>query len=122
MKQDKFYKAWEYLENHPYFQVKIKGKIGNWQYSCFNQSLDIEVVLVCPITKHIEDNPKNNTLTQVWLESGAWDYEHAQCTHDYKLDCGGDTFEEAIIKLSKLVKKHYGKKKNKAKRPHSKRR
>ena len=29
-------------------------------------------------------------------------------THDIDLDCGGDTFEEAIIELAKLVKKYYG--------------
>lgn len=33
---------------------------------------------------------------------------HFTSTHDWKLDCGGDTFEEAIIELANLVFKHHG--------------
>jgi hypothetical protein len=48
---------------------------------------------------------------QVWLEHGPWEQldktSLPQHTHDWDLDCGGDTFEEAIIELANLVKRHY---------------
>ena len=28
--------------------------------------------------------------------------------HDTKLDCGAPTFDEALVKLARLVKRHYG--------------
>jgi len=54
---------------------------------------------------------------EVWLETGCVEYtkdltegimEQVQHCHDIDLDVGGLTFEEAIINLAKLVKKHYG--------------
>ena len=54
----------------------------------------------------------NNTKTEVWLEFGRAfiDYsitDDVMFEHDYRLDCGGDTFEEAIIKLANLVDQFY---------------
>lgn len=83
-----FYDAFWYLAEHK------KGK--------FLEALDIEVVKVNPVTKRIENDPDKNTLVQVWLESGP-EYR----THDYMLDCGGNTFEEAIIRLAENVRCYY---------------
>ena len=88
-----FYESYHYLRKHPMF----KG--------CFEECLDIEIVKVCPASLCIEDRKELNTLTQVWLECGP---KLKNCiAHDIDLDCGGDTFEDAIIKLAKLVKKYY---------------
>ena len=48
-----------------------------------------------------------NTKVEIWLEHGHYDVDWGACVHNIDLDCGGDTFEEAIIKLAELVKRHY---------------
>ena len=85
----------------------------------FLDSLDIDLAKVNPKTSKIEDDKTLNTKVEVWLEAGPWidpseagypeDWTETEAaSHDLNLDCGGDTFEEAIIKMAELVKKHYG--------------
>ena len=90
-----FYNAWQFLSNHKMFN------------GLFHECLWTEVVKVNPITDEIDDDHSKNTKVQVWLEHGPYEEIWGSCTHDIDLDCGGDTFEEAIIKLATLVKKHY---------------
>lgn len=73
----------------------------------FNNELWIEVVKVNPDTNEIDNDCTKNTKVQIWLEHGSYDTEWGGCTHDIDLDCGADTFEEAIIKLAQLVKEKY---------------
>lgn len=112
MKTDKhkegFYKAWWYLKEHSMF----KQPPINEPY--FLGSLDIDVAKVNPKTKKIDDNESKNTEVNIWLECGPHEeWEEGEFgkmkgfTHDIRLDCGGKTFEEAIIVLAKLVKKFY---------------
>jgi hypothetical protein len=98
-----FYEAYNFLRHHPMCVLK--------KINYFNRCLDIDVVKVCPETNAIEDDPALNTKTQIWLEFGGMDedeYFGVIPCHDIDLDCGGDTFEEAIIKLANLVLKKYG--------------
>lgn len=88
-----FYDAWEFLLEHKMFQ-------GH-----FRDLLYIIVVQVNPTTNEVDDDQTKNTKTQVWLEVGPWSEQYF--THDWDLDCGGDTFEEAICKLADLVKQYY---------------
>ena len=74
----------------------------------FSNDLWFEIVKVNPETNAIDDDPHKNTKVQIWLEHGPYDAEWGACTHDIDLDCGGDTFEEAIINLAKLVEEKYG--------------
>ncbi|MFI3326777.1 MAG: hypothetical protein R3Y35_11490 [Clostridia bacterium] len=97
MKFTDFYEAFKFLSKHPVFR-------GH-----FLEQLDIEVVKVNPETKSIDSPPSKNTATRVWLECGHLaesDMEPDVKYHDYELDCGGDTFEEALIELAGYV---YGK-------------
>lgn len=98
-----FYDAVQFLKNHPMFD------------GMFWDALDIFVVKVNPDTNAIDDDKSKNTKTQVWLETGRHIDERdmlipgcSPFSHDYYLDCGGDTFEEAIIQLADLVLKYYG--------------
>jgi hypothetical protein len=102
-----FFEAWYFLEEHSYYRHP------KYHNSFFQRSLDIEVVKVNPKTECIDDNEQLNIVTRIWLESGInWiNKETYESTHDWKLDCGGKTFEEAIINLANLVLKHYGKSK-----------
>lgn len=102
---DDFYKAYNFLSCHP----MTDGCYENlaFEISHFYDCLNIEVVKVNPTTNEIDNKDSLNTKTQVWLEFGSWsDKENCPC-HDTNLDCGGDTFEEAIIKLANLVAIYY---------------
>ena len=88
-----FYDAWEFLLEHEMF----KGH--------FKDILYIMVVKVNPDIGMVDDDESKNTKVEVWLEVGP--YGEPYNIHDWDLDCGGDTFEEAIIKLADLVKQYY---------------
>lgn len=98
-----FYNAWHFLIEHKVFK---DPKGGEW----FKESLHIMVVKVNPETETIEDYQSSNSETRVWLEIGPYviEEDYKGLTHDIDLDCGGKTFEEAIINLANLVKKKYG--------------
>ena len=92
--KEKFYKAWNYLENN-----------HDW----FPNHLNIIVVKVHPKLKTIVNDESKNTIINYWLETGPFAKKENCWTHDINLDCGGDSFEEAIIQLAKLIKKQYPK-------------
>ena len=102
-KKTGFYDSWYFLMDHPAF-VDDRG------IDDFQRALDIHLAMVNPKTLMVDDNKTKNIKLQVWLECGKWykDKQGSGYTHDIDLDCGADTFEEAIIKLGKLVRKHYG--------------
>ena len=93
-----FYEAYWFCKNHVMFN-----------HCVVYNNMDIEVVKVSPKSNKICDDESKNTKTQVWLEWGPISCGEGILSgrHDTDLDCGGDTFEEAIIKLSNLIKKKY---------------
>lgn len=98
-----FYEAFHFLKHHRIFRGR------------FLENLDIAIVKVSPKTRRIEDDPSENTLTQVWLETGPIKnvknvamMQQPVWMHDLDLDCGGNTFEEAICRLAARVLKKYG--------------
>lgn len=100
---NKFYESFNYLNNHPIFACYLSDDVS---FSKFQDCLDISVVKVNPESASIDDNQNLNTKVEVWLEVEPY-LKNGEKAHDYDLDCGGDTFEEAIIKLAELVKEHY---------------
>ena len=100
---NKFYEAFKYLENHPIFSYYLNDDVP---LSKFQDCLDVSVAKVNPATSSVDDNETLNTKVEVWLEAGPY-LKTGKKSHDYDLDCGGDTFKEAIIELAKLVEKHY---------------
>ena len=94
-----FYEAFHYLQDHPMVESSdVK----------FSRCLDIMVVKIDPNINAIDlvDSIKN-TKTQIWLEFGPWDPIEKAPMHDIRLDCGGDTFEEAVIQLANRVRQYY---------------
>lgn len=93
MNKEKAFKAFHWLsDNHP------------WATS----GLDIHMAKVSPKTGRINDNEKKNTIIEYWLESGPFEKEYKSFQHDINLDCSGRTFEEAVVKFARRVKKAYG--------------
>lgn len=109
------YRAWHFLWDH----AALKDENNR---SRFQECLDIHFARVDPKTKSVNNDPAKNTEVEIWLECGAWltpkdlesqgedpsHFPHGTAQHDYDLDCGGDTFEEAILELARLVFEHYG--------------
>ncbi len=102
-----FADAWE-----AYHFLNGHGVRGHYDTS-FIDVLDVFVAKVNPETCEIDDDPTKNTKVEVWLESGAGYCEPHPIVgsvplHDWDIDCGGDTFEEAIMKLAENVREKYG--------------
>lgn len=107
-----FYEAYTFLENHQMIKsyTKHNEDLKGFEINNFRECLDIEVVKVNPETSTLEieeDKLYLNTKTEIWLEFGGWNEEVNSACHDYDLDCGGDSFEEAIINLANLVDEFY---------------
>ena len=118
-----FYGAWQYLlEHNAFVDEELKettAKNGDsiiW--SAFPKLLNIDVVKTNPDTHYIDDDDSKNIFTEVWLKIGPYAEETDRewirvgspkwnLTHDTRLDCGGGTFEKAIVKLANLVEKFY---------------
>ena len=84
-----------------------------WVYQhTFADVHEIEIIpnLVDPVTRRIEEDPSRNTFVEWWIEVFFYEWDdpkHDSC-HDWDLDCGGDTAEEAIYNLAQLVYDKYG--------------
>lgn len=67
-------------------------------------------------TKTINDDQSKNVNLEWWVECGPYvDVEDFwgegpkyMPSHDWELDCGGNTAEEAILNLARLVLEKYG--------------
>lgn len=98
-----FYQSWHFLNSHSKF---------NTEEFCFMDCLDVSVVKVNPETNSIDDDFSKNTKVEFWLECGpreyCEDFGRIISTHDPDLDCGGETFEDAIIELARFVSCYYG--------------
>lgn len=119
-----FYNAWHYLNWHPAFW-KFYGSPDDPHADRFHEKclvedrgvehcVEISVAKVNPASGSIDDDPALNTKTEVWAEIGMlrWPSENFReydvHIHDYNLDCGGDTYEQAITNMARLVHDKYG--------------
>lgn len=118
MKFTDFYEAWWFLNECKSFKAKEEdykkleysdhlAKTMSEEQSYFQNSLCIEVRKVNPENDIIERKVNLNTKTVVWLECGSPYYDEYTNTiltyHNWNWDCGGDTFEEAIINLANII-------------------
>ena len=79
---------------------------------CFTPWIDMTPHMVNPLTNAVDDDPSLNTKQEWWIECGPYVEDEytgniVSC-HDWQLDCGGDTIDEALLKLAYLVLAHYG--------------
>lgn len=110
-----FYEAYRYLEDHKYFRHEDFYKKHGFELTMFSTNTRVFVVKVDPDTYCIEEDESRNTKTVIWLETGRTinedigdgDGVQEMTEHDWRLDCGGDTYEEAIIKLANLIDETY---------------
>lgn len=118
------YHAWHYVDSHPAFW-KLRpwghGKypVNHVSYLTFSGALtrgwpEVIPYRTCPETGRHEEDAARNTAT-------TWRYElgpekllpeegcaEPPAWHDYALDGGGATYEEAVIALARAIHEHYG--------------
>lgn len=115
------YNAWRYLNDHPIF-----WKLTRWptdedrglprehaRYLIDDQGMDLVEIgphRVNPDDRRVSEDKALNTRLEWWAESGEWGWSDDPVNryHNYKLDCGGATYEEAVIAMARKVWKHYG--------------
>lgn len=118
-----FYCSWHYLNDHPvYWRFHPSRHHPANHESCLeteygfgSDAINVHVAQVCVKCRriHEEDGPYEKA-TRIWLETGKWEMhfregmKHHDHWHDIELDCGGGTYEEAVVKLARLVWEKYG--------------
>lgn len=119
-----FCNSYYYLDNHPAFWKFLahpndrEGREPNHimflehEYGV-TRSLYLYPVRCNPQTHRVEEDSSLNTKTEIWYEIGPMDLlpdEHGYCNHwhDYLLDGGADTYEQAIVEIARKVWEHYG--------------
>ncbi len=72
---------------------------------------------VNPKNETIENKESKNTVTRVWYETGQFDllprnyepgFRGQHQWHDWKIDGGASTVEEAVIQLARKIHRKYG--------------
>lgn len=112
-----FYVAWDFLAEHP------ANRHPENHFSMWCENFDVMVAKVDPETHRVESrfskkgknlgsDPGRNTLTEVWVEWGPWVMpskddpyisKYGMRSHDYRVDTGAETFEQAVINLAHNV-------------------
>lgn len=119
---DSFYRSWHYLDGHPVYWrfypregLPANNAVGlQAEYGFGSDAISVFVTRVCNECGMRHKEPERNTKTEIRLETGKWelflrgDMKQHVHFHDTELDCGGDTYEEAVIKLARLVWERYG--------------
>jgi len=96
---------------------------------CHREAIDFNLEIFYAKTNkpgghgRVDDDKKKNKYIECWLEFGneyygymtgsgegyEWDVKTGRMSsHDIELDCGGTTFDEAIVRLAKKILKHHG--------------
>lgn len=96
--------AYWWVYNHPWLQCDYE-----------QPTIEITPHMVNPTDNAIDtDNPELNTKLEFWVEvmipTSTFDdfFNIVVPWHNMDLDCGGDTYEEAVYNLAKLVYEIYG--------------
>jgi len=84
-----------------YFWIINHPDLSKWGQAV----IELTPHMVNPENNTIEEDEKLNTKLEWWVELNRQDFSEDQfyTFHDYEFDCGGDTAEEAIEALYKIV-------------------
>ena len=71
--------------------------------------IDVLPSLVDPEIGEVNlDDDTKNTKVEYWVELSYLDLDEDIMCHDYRFDCGGDSYEEAVEALFQLVYDKFG--------------
>lgn len=106
--------AWYWLNNHPIFYYFSNEKWRHESTLCDNrgvyEGLELLPALVDKDTRQI-DGPPENAEIEIWVEvfpSSLTCGRNDIRLHDYELDTGAPTYEEALIKVAGLIYERHG--------------
>ena len=94
-----------------------KGKYALRELAYWHTALESNLSIFYALvdkTGSVNDDKAKNKFAECWLEFGPLEYTvfdgklALSYSHDIRLDCGAPTFDAAIVKLARLVAKHYG--------------
>lgn len=117
--------AWQYVDEHPIYW-HLRDPQGpeherNLVHTYAANRYDVEMTVnpVQPRSHHVSGVEERNTVCEVWAESGPryWRTPEdwaAGTSHDWELDCGGATFEQAYVNLARKIWEKYGNDRSKA--------
>ena len=95
---DKYY----WIVNHP-----LNRNLSNHIISA--NEIDVLPSLVDPEIGEVNlDDDTKNTKVEYWAEISYLDLDEDIMCHDYRFDCGGDSYEEAVEALFQLVYNEFG--------------
>ena len=95
---DKYY----WIVNHP-----LNRNLSNHIISA--NEIDVLPSLVDPEIGEVNlDDDTKNTKVEYWVELSYLDLDEDIMCHDYRFDCGGDSYEEAVEALFQLVYNEFG--------------
>ena len=95
---DKYY----WIVNHP-----LNRNLSNHIISA--NEIDVLPSLVDPEIGEVNlDDDTKNTKVEYWVELSYLDLDEDIMCHDYRFDCGGDSYEEAVEALFQLVYDKFG--------------
>lgn len=101
-----------------YYWIIDHPKLSNKKYGT-QPTIELTPHMVNPFNDTIEEDQSLNTKQQWWVEVNVAnsyfdpkavfpDDKSFERSHDWELDCGGNTAEEAVDKLYELVVNKYG--------------
>jgi hypothetical protein len=123
---DDVHHAYWYVDSHPAFWCfekkfteRPENHLSNLVHNgAWPRSVDLAPHKVDPVTRRIEDEESRNILTEWWYEFGPWDLlprvhgsdaePRQSCYHDYLLDGGALTYDQAVLDIALKVHTHYG--------------
>ena len=95
---DKYY----WIVNHP-----LNRNLSNHIISA--NEIDVLPSLVDPEIGEVNlDDDTKNTKVEYWVELSYLDLDEDIMCHDYRFDCGGDSYGEAVEALFQLVYDKFG--------------
>lgn len=108
------HKVWHWLNNHPIFYYFCNEKRRHESTLCDDrgiyEGLELIPVLVDKVTRQT-GGPPGDAETEIWVEvfpSSLTRGSNDIRLHDYELDTGAPTYEEALVKVAGLVYERHG--------------
>lgn len=108
-----FWVAWHWLNEHPLFYRFTKELHEKWlleNRGVLDGCIEVTPAKVNPETLRRSEDPTKNTKLEFWVEVftvGSWGADTTD-VHDYECDTGGDTYEQAIVKVAEKIYQHHG--------------
>jgi hypothetical protein len=110
---DDFLCAWTWLNEHPLFyrfHREFHERGLNDERGILDGGVEVIPTKVNPVTGRCSEDQTKNTKLEFWAEVFMCSMvpDETIRLHDYERDTGGDTYQEAIVKVAREIYAHHG--------------